>query len=85
MVLLHADGRRPDDPTHGGADGVDNCVRLRATPGTTGELLDCLQPGTRLESDGQTQEASGLLWRHVHFARRNLDGWIADRYLKPVP
>ena len=65
--------------------GVDNCVRLRATPGTTGELLDCLQPGTRLDSDGQTQEASGLLWRHVHFARRNLEGWIADRYLKPVP
>lgn len=65
--------------------GVDACVNLRAEPGTTGERLDCLVPGIRLESDGRTQEASGLLWRHVHYARRNLDGWIADRYLKPVP
>lgn len=65
--------------------GVENCVNLRGTPGTTGERLDCLVPGIRLESDGQTQEASGLLWRHVHYPRRNLTGWIADRYLKPVP
>ncbi|MGH2794057.1 MAG: hypothetical protein ACRDKG_07100, partial [Actinomycetota bacterium] len=65
--------------------GVENCVNLRGTPGTTGERLDCLVPGIRLESDGQTQEASGLLWRHVHYPRRNLSGWIADRYLKPVP
>jgi hypothetical protein len=65
--------------------GVEACVNLRAQPGTTGERLDCLVPGIRLESDGQTQEASGLLWRHVHYARRNVDGWIADRYLRPVP
>lgn len=65
--------------------GVDACVNLRAEPGTTSERLDCLVPGIRLDSDGRTKEASGLLWRHVHYAKRNLDGWMADKYLKPVP
>jgi hypothetical protein len=65
--------------------GVEVCVNLRAEPGTTGERLDCLVPGIRLDSDGRTQEAGGLLWRHVHYPKRNLDGWMADKYLRPVP
>jgi len=65
--------------------GVEACVNLRAEPGTTSERLDCLVPGIRLDSDGRTQEASGLLWRHVHYPKRNLDGWMADQYLRPVP
>jgi hypothetical protein len=76
-------------PTLSGATyevfGVEACVNLRAEPGTTGARLDCLVPGIRLESDGRTQEASGLLWRHVHYPKRNLDGWMADKYLRPVP
>jgi hypothetical protein len=64
--------------------GVEACLNLRAAPSTSSERLDCLLKGIRLSSDGQTQQAGGLLWRHVHYAKRNLDGWVADRYLKPV-
>ncbi len=64
--------------------GAGSCVNLRAEPATSGERLDCLVAGIRLESDGQTREGSGLLWRHVFYARRSLEGWVADKYLKPV-
>jgi hypothetical protein len=59
-------------------------VNLRAEADTSSERLDCLVPGIRLESDGQTREGDGLLWRHVRYTRRNLEGWVADQYLKPV-
>lgn len=65
--------------------GVESCVNLRSVPDTSGERLDCLVPGIRLDSDGQTMEGDGLLWRHVFYARRSLEGWIADKYLKPIP
>ena len=65
--------------------GVSSCVNLRADADTSSERLDCLVPGIRLESDGQTKEGDGLLWRHVRYQRRSLEGWIADKYLKPIP
>jgi hypothetical protein len=65
--------------------GVSSCVNLRADADTSSERLDCLVPGVRLESDGRTKEGDGLLWRHVRYQRRSLEGWVADKYLKPVP
>lgn len=64
--------------------GVENCVNFRAEPSTSSTRLDCLIPGIRLVSDGQTQQAEGRLWRHVTYERKKLSGWIADQYLKPV-
>ena len=64
--------------------GVENCVNFRAEPSTTSKRLDCLIPGIRLQSDGQTQQAEGRLWRHVTYEKNSVSGWIADQYLKPV-
>jgi hypothetical protein len=64
--------------------GVQNCANLRAEPSTSSARLDCLVPGVRLESDGRTQQAGGLLWRQVRYVRRDVSGWMADQYLKPV-
>ena len=63
---------------------VQNCANLRAEPSTSSTRLDCLIPGIRLESDGQTQQVEGRLWRQVRYERKKLDGWMADEYLKPV-
>lgn len=64
--------------------GVEACANLRAEPSTSAKRLTCLTPGIQLESDGQTQQAEGRLWRHVTYERDNLTGWMADQYLKPV-
>lgn len=64
--------------------GVENCVNFREEPSTSSKRLDCLVPGIRLQSDGRTQQAEGLLWRHVTYERNDVSGWIADQYLKPV-
>ncbi len=66
--------------------GVDSpgCVNVRAEPSTSATRINCLRAGTRLESDGKTQEVAGLLWRHVLDPIEKVRGWIADRYLRPV-
>jgi hypothetical protein len=64
--------------------GVQNCANLRGEPSTTSPRLDCLVPGVRLRSDGQTQQTDDRLWRRVYYERREVWGWMADEYLKPV-
>jgi hypothetical protein len=38
----------------------------------------------RLRSDGQTEQTEDRLWRRVYYERREVWGWMADEYLKPV-
>jgi hypothetical protein len=38
----------------------------------------------QLTSDGQTAEADGRAWLHVHDPIKKLDGWAAGAYLRKV-
>lgn len=60
------------------------CVRVRIFPGTDSEILNCIKPGVRVESDGKIVEADGFAWLHVEDPFRKIDGWIATKYVKRV-
>lgn len=61
--------------------GLSACLRVHATPGTGTEIIDCLQPGIQVTSDGLTGEADGLMWLYIHDPIINKNGWAASQYL----
>ena len=60
------------------------CVRIRTEPGTDKQILNCVKPGTRLESDGVMRDADNFVWLHVEDPFKGLDGWVATQYVKQV-
>jgi hypothetical protein len=63
---------------------VSKCLHIRPTPSARGKFIDCLTPGVRLRSDGQSQQAEGHLWRRVYDPFKKAWGWAADEYLRPA-
>lgn len=64
--------------------GDVECVRIRTQPGTDQQILNCIKPGQRLESDGQMRDADNFVWLHVEDPFKGLDGWVATQYVKKV-
>jgi hypothetical protein len=64
--------------------GVQRCLNVRAEPSTSARRLDCLIPGVRVESDGQTAQAEGRTWRRIYDPIVKMWGWAADEYLRPL-
>ena len=64
--------------------GAGSCLRIHSEPGTSTPVIDCLQAGVVLSSDGQTADADGRAWLHVHDSYKKKDGWAAGSYLKKV-
>jgi hypothetical protein len=64
-----------------GLEGA-SCLRIHSAPGTGTPVIDCLQAGIEVTSDGQNAEANGLPWLHVHDPIVNKDGWAAATYLR---
>jgi hypothetical protein len=58
------------------------CLRIRQQPSTSAKLVTCLGEGVRVRADGLTRQVGSRLWRHVHYAPKNLTGWAAAEYLK---
>jgi hypothetical protein len=64
--------------------GDVRCARIRLSPGTDREIINCVTPGVKLRSDGRLVERDGFTWLHVDDPYRKVDGWIATRYVKKV-
>jgi hypothetical protein len=64
--------------------GVDSCLRMRVRPSTRAPILDCLQPGVRLLSDGRHATREGRVWRHVYDHLRKRWAWGAAEFLTPA-
>lgn len=64
--------------------GEVECVRIRIQAGTNEEILNCVKPGTRVQSDGAMKEADNFVWLHVEDPFKGLDGWVATQYVKRV-
>ncbi|HVL89108.1 MAG TPA: hypothetical protein VM841_02615 [Actinomycetota bacterium] len=64
--------------------GEVECVRIRIDAGTDKEILNCIKPGVRLESDGEMREADNFVWLHVEDPFKGIDGWVATQYVKRV-
>lgn len=62
----------------------ESCLRIHTAPGTGTPVIDCLQAGIRVTSDGRNAEADGLPWLHVHDPVIKKDGWAASTYLRKV-
>jgi hypothetical protein len=62
-----------------------SCLRIHVRPGTGTAVIDCLQTGLQVTSDGQTAKADSYPWLHVHDPIKRADGWAAATYLKKVP
>lgn len=60
------------------------CLRIREQPATSAKLVTCLGVGVRVRADGVTRQVGSRLWRHVHYAPKDLTGWAAAEYLKLV-
>jgi hypothetical protein len=60
------------------------CLRIHTTPGTGTPIVDCLQAGIEVTSDGQSAEADGLPWLRIHDPIVRKDGWAASTYLRKV-
>jgi SH3 domain-containing protein len=58
------------------------CLHIRAQPSTSAKIVTSLCAGARVRADGLTRQVGSRLWRHVHYAPRNLTGWAAAEYLK---
>ena len=56
-------------------------ARLRATPGTTGEIVASVTDGTRLTATGDSAIASGRIWKKVTIAGGG-PAWIDARLLR---
>jgi len=64
--------------------GDVECVRIRTEAGTDKQILNCVKPGTRLESDGRMTDANNFVWLHVEDPFKGLDGWVATQYVKRI-
>jgi hypothetical protein len=60
------------------------CLHIRAQPSTSAKIVTSLCLGVRVRADGRTQQTGSRIWRHVHYAPKNLSGWAAAEYLKLV-
>lgn len=59
------------------ADG--DCLRLRVTAGTSGQILTCLPEGSTVTVLPGTQSADGFVWRLV--SANGQVGWVVEQYL----
>jgi hypothetical protein len=66
-----------------GLEGA-SCLRIHSAPGTGTPVIDCLQAGIQVTSDGRSAEANGLPWLRVHDPIVKKDGWAAATYLRKV-
>lgn len=57
-------------------------LRLREQP--NGKVLQVLPEGTRLQSQGEQQQAAGYTWIHVRTADGK-DGWVAAPFVAAAP
>lgn len=64
--------------------GVDSCLRMRVRPSTRAPVLDCLQSGVRVLSDGRHATREGRVWRHVYDHLRKRWAWAASEFLTPA-
>lgn len=64
--------------------GVEKCVNVRAAPGVSAPVIDCLTVGVRLKSDGKTEDLGGFVWLRIQDPFRRAEGWIATQYLRKV-
>lgn len=60
------------------ADG--DCLRLRATAGTSGQIITCLPEGTVVSVLPGTLNVDGSVWRLVSINGQN--GWVVEQYLR---
>ena len=63
------------------ADG--DCLRIRAVPALTGNVVTCMPTGASLTIAGSGAEADGYKWLPV--SGRGVSGWAVERYLRGVP
>lgn len=75
--------RNPDAGVYEIVGDVE-CVRIRIEAGTDKDILNCIKPGTRVESDGVMKEADNFVWLHVEDPFKQIDGWVATQYVKRV-
>lgn len=64
--------------------GTVSCVRIRVEPSTSAQPISCVNPGVRVNSDGEIKEQSGFAWLHVEDPASSQYGWIATKYVKRV-
>jgi hypothetical protein len=58
-----------------------SCLRVRAEPSLSGQVLDCLADGVLLQDMGETREADGATWLSVVTPGRR-QGWASIAFLE---
>ena len=64
------------------ADG--DCLRVRAVPTLSGNILTCMPTGASLTIAGGAAEADGFKWLRITGAS-GTSGWAVEQYLRGVP
>ena len=64
------------------ADG--DCLRVRAVPTLSGNILTCMPTGASLTIAGGAAEADGFKWLRITGAN-GTSGWAVEQYLRGVP
>jgi hypothetical protein len=64
----------------GQVSGTGGCLNVRAGPGTTAAVVDCVAEGTLIKLTDGPQESSGFTW----WARAG-GGWVAGQFLELTP
>lgn len=59
-------------------------LRMRASPGTDGAVVETLPDGARVEQIGEDSIGSNYVWRKVR-APSGTEGWVAVDFLQPAP
>lgn len=59
-------------------------LRMRASPGTDGAIVETLPDGARVEQIGEDSIGSSYVWRNVR-APSGTEGWVAVDFLQPAP
>lgn len=71
----------PESPATARTDKSPGCLRVRATAGLDGAILDCLSAGTVVTVLGdEPVAAGGYTWLRVTIAGR-VTGWVASEFL----
>ena len=63
--------------------GDGDCLRLRASPGLSGQRLTCMPDGSSVLVLEGTVEADGFEWQRLQF--QDQTGWAATEFLAPSP
>jgi hypothetical protein len=58
-----------------------SCLRVRAEPSLSGQVLDCLADGVLLQDMGETREADGASWLSVVTPARR-QGWVSTAFVQ---